>query len=113
MSTWTETIQAHRTDIAWLVTLWLAIHGSDSVPERIEIGETTATLAAALSAHLAETSHRRHPAEGETIEVHVKMKWGGTSPECTCFGQPGVPITLDGRNVCICLSPPPNVDRIL
>jgi hypothetical protein len=48
-------VLAHEPDVAWLIALWLAIHGGDPGPEGpIEIDETTALLAAALSARLGE-----------------------------------------------------------
>jgi hypothetical protein len=48
-------VLAHEPDVAWLITLWIAIHGGDPGPQGpIEIDETTALLAAALSARLGE-----------------------------------------------------------
>jgi hypothetical protein len=51
-----EIVVAHEPDIAWIIALWLAIHGGDGGPtEVIEVDETSALLAATLSSHLAET----------------------------------------------------------
>jgi hypothetical protein len=50
-----EFVLAHEPDVAWLIALWIAINGGDPPPEGpIEVEETTALLAAALSARLGE-----------------------------------------------------------
>ena len=46
---------AHEPDIAWLIALWLAIHGGDPAPdEPAWVDETTALLATTLSVRLSE-----------------------------------------------------------
>jgi hypothetical protein len=48
-------VVAQEPDIAWLIALWIAIHGGDPAPEGpIPIDPTTALLAAALSTRLQE-----------------------------------------------------------
>ncbi len=54
--TLTELEFAHELDISWIIALYRAIHGGDPGPEAID--PTTAALAGALAAHLAETSQR-------------------------------------------------------
>jgi hypothetical protein len=63
-----ELTLAHEPDVAWIVALWLAIHGGDPGPEAaVEIDETTALLATALSARLAE-KHGLGPVTHETLQ---------------------------------------------
>ena len=37
-------ILAHEVDVAWLITLWLAIHGGDPAPDYIKIDAQTQQL---------------------------------------------------------------------
>ncbi|MBV9918450.1 MAG: hypothetical protein JO153_18275 [Solirubrobacterales bacterium] len=50
-----DLVLAHEPDIAWLIALWIAIHGGDPAPEGpVAIDPTTALLATALSRRLQE-----------------------------------------------------------
>nr|WP_295660670.1 hypothetical protein [Polymorphobacter sp.] len=40
----------HKNDIEWIISLWLAIHGGDPVPERI--GVEVGNIIKGLSVHL-------------------------------------------------------------
>jgi hypothetical protein len=49
------TAVAHEPDAAWLIALWLAIHGGDPAPDgAVSVDETTALLATTLSLRLSE-----------------------------------------------------------
>ena len=50
-----EITLAHEPDAAWIIALWLAIHGGDPGPEGFEIDETAIFLASAFSAYMGET----------------------------------------------------------
>ncbi len=57
MSQLEDLLRAHEPDVAWMVALWIGIHGGDSGPGRrvdVLVDETTTLLAAALSARLSE-----------------------------------------------------------
>jgi hypothetical protein len=63
-----EFVLAHEPDIAWLIALWIAIHGGDPAPEGpVEVDETTALLAAALAARLGEL-YGRGAATAEALQ---------------------------------------------
>ena len=82
-----EIVDIHVQDISWLIALWLAIHGGDPAPEGpVRIDETTALVAAALSARLTEINGgavtgaalserlgtvRVEPGAGQGWNVHV------------------------------------------
>lgn len=47
----------HEQDVAWIIALWLRIHGGDPAPDgrmHVQIDPTAALLAITLSARLAE-----------------------------------------------------------
>lgn len=62
---------AHELDIAWIIALWLAIHGGDPVP--IEMDEQTAELVVELTNHLGRTIGRgTEPLTLERFEARLQ-----------------------------------------
>jgi hypothetical protein len=49
-----EIILEHEPDVAWLIALWLAIHGGDPASEPTSVDDTTVLLATTLSLRLEE-----------------------------------------------------------
>jgi hypothetical protein len=81
--TLTELEYTHELDISWIIALWRAIHGGDPGPEAID--RTTAALAGALAAHLAETA-RSAPLTAERLTESL--------------GSIGVEVRTDGAGEC-------------
>ena len=48
-------VLAHELDVAWIIALWLAIHGGDPAPEVSQIDEQAERLATSLVEHLQKT----------------------------------------------------------
>jgi hypothetical protein len=68
-----DVVRDREPDIAWMVGLWLAIHGADTgAAEHVDtrVDETTALLAAALSARLSEV-HGLGPVTFEKLEEQL------------------------------------------
>jgi hypothetical protein len=111
-----ERVFAHERDIAWLIALWLAIHGGDPGPEGgvVEIDETTVLMGAAFISQLSqaqavesldeETLHQRLGAIGVEFagEERAEARAGGRT---VCTQVPG------GRMYCFYVpevkAPPP------
>ena len=47
-------VLAHELDIAWIISLWLAIHGGDPARDVIKIDAQTQQLALSLTEHLTK-----------------------------------------------------------
>ena len=60
---------AHSLDIAWIIALWLWIHGGDPAPDE-QIAETTELLARGLVGHL---SGRRTEAPKDAVEKMAQL----------------------------------------
>ena len=60
---------AHSLDVAWIIALWLRIHGGDPAPDA-QISETTELLARGLVGHLNAT---RTEAPKDVIEKMAKL----------------------------------------
>jgi len=59
MSRFTEVIEAHVPDVAWLIALWLAIHGGDPAPEggvEVAVSEELVAQGALFLASLSEAT---------------------------------------------------------
>ncbi|MBI1258025.1 MAG: hypothetical protein GC204_11190 [Chloroflexi bacterium] len=50
-----QLVLAHEMDVAWIISLWLAIHGGDPYKSVVKIDEKTEQLGMALVEHLAKT----------------------------------------------------------
>ncbi|GAA2145973.1 hypothetical protein GCM10009760_35220 [Kitasatospora kazusensis] len=67
---------AHELDVAWIVALWLAIHGGDPNPieGEVQLGETAALSAAALSGALSDTLGKgRQALTYEQLQERLKV----------------------------------------
>jgi hypothetical protein len=57
---------AHVYDAAWIIELWIAIHGGDPAPDgRINIDDRTVQLVGELTEHLQSTYHPSAPEMSE------------------------------------------------
>jgi hypothetical protein len=66
-----DIIFTHERDAAWIIALWLAIHGGDPAPDGVlHVDETSVLLATTLSHHLA-TTHRITPLEPEQLRARL------------------------------------------
>jgi hypothetical protein len=76
---------AHELDAAWIIALWLAIHGGAAMPEVV-----AARAIAALAQHVNETGHRTFAFEelkrqfgklGVTVTERAKHEAPPTKPQ--------------------------------
>lgn len=77
MSTVDDLIRDYEPDVAWMTSLWLAIHGAkpgDKGHVDVRVDETTALLATALSARLSET-YGLGPLTFEQLQE--RLRWAG------------------------------------
>jgi hypothetical protein len=98
-----EIVLAHEPDIAWLIALWLAIHGGDSLSQELtDVDETSVLLAAALSSHLAD----RHSRGAVTLDgVSERLAAAGIQMRGGAAAQPQfeAAVAQGGRRLCITL----------
>ena len=90
-----EITLAHEPDAAWIIALWLAIHGGDPGPEGFQVDETAVFLASALSAHLSETiggealtTETLHSGAHE-FDMEFDIRGSGGRPFPYCFEWKG------------------------
>jgi hypothetical protein len=109
-----EIILAHEPDIAWLVALWIAIHGGDPAPEGpIAIDPTTALLATALSSRLQEV-HGPGPMTFEALRERLESAGIAVQGPDASFAFEGTRVCTEvpgGRIYCFIIpkvtGPPP------
>ena len=92
MNTRLQLTRAHQLDPAWIIALWLAIHGGDPAPEGV-IGKEVVEAAERLSASLAKSV----PVSATSEQVEEHLRGAGF----TVDGAPGCCVSYGGRMVCV------------
>lgn len=86
---------AHLDDVAWLIALWLAIHGGDPGPDPVQIDETTVLAAATLVSSLSTGyAAAPEPASFDVLGERLQRHFGVEvvrKPTPVGPGSPGVP----------------------
>ena len=101
-----EIVLAHEPDAAWIIALWLAIHGGDGSPE-----EAAAGVVQAVSPYLRGSSDgftaQQLDASFKTLGVQV------TLPRTESLSEPTQPLRprqycfkFQGKTICVTLPTP-------
>lgn len=97
-----EISEAHVADIAWLIGLYIAIHGGDPPPSEVFVDMETVEIAAALVDHLSATFSQQE--EGaftyQGLQKHFKAR-GLSLAITTPVGGSICVTTQDGTAVCL------------
>ncbi len=107
-----EIVLAHEPDAAWIIALWLAIHGGDGSPEEAAAGVVQA-MAPYLRGSSESFTAQQLAASFKTLGVQV------TSPQPEELSEPTQPprprqycFKFQGKTICVTLptvkAPPPH-----
>lgn len=91
MNTKLQPTRAHQLDPAWIIALWLAIHGGDPAPEG-PIGTQAGKEVFEAAEHLSASLARSMPISASPEQVEQRLRGAGfmvDSPPGCCVGYGG------------------------